>query len=264
MKILQYNVFGVPFASVTIAERHREICRQLQLKMNDLDIIVLCEVFTPHSRDLFTRFFKKRRWHSQRSPASGSPFALSGGLLVASKHPFVVRSSGARSHHETFTACSFVDCLAYKGFLDVKIDYQPAAASPTAASTSIHMIATHMQDSEWDKSGVVRKRQIDAIAGAIDRSSAEPTIIIGDFNIVPRPSKTKVFRRARLKLGPFYTVPTNQRGEPTSTHTDGTLDYCFYRNVRAIKCVATPMFDDSRKKPLSDHKAVETTFHFVK
>ena len=50
MKILQYNVFGVPFGSFNIKQRHRNICVNLKELIKSVDVIVLCEVFTDFSR----------------------------------------------------------------------------------------------------------------------------------------------------------------------------------------------------------------------
>jgi endonuclease/exonuclease/phosphatase family metal-dependent hydrolase len=249
MKCLQYNVFGVPFASFDITQRHRKICSRLKKKMNGVDIIVLCEVFTDSSRKMFSNFFKRQGWNSYRSPSSKN-FLLSAGLLVASKHRFLC------AKHEIFTDYNFVDGLAYKGFMSVLIKY------PTnGAFKVVRVVATHMQDETWDSSGRVRKNQILQLKNAIDNYDAFqnllsfahfqnlPTMIIGDFNIRMH---SKVFKFAQKNIGPHFTQPREK------THEEGVLDYAFFRNMSVLDLKVSQFVDD--EKPLSDHLFVETKF----
>lgn len=245
MKILQYNIFGVPFASLDINERHRNICVELKKIINnenpdihDVDVIILCEVFTSYSRDVFTQFFNKMGWNSNRSPSSKSIY-LSGGLLVASKKDYKFK----HARHTTYTSCSFVDCFAYKGFLNVLLNYR---------GRDIRVIATHMQDETWDKDGSVRKKQFKAIIDSLDEETEQPTIIIGDFNIRIH---SRVFQYVMKKLNKqdkwSYTAPK------VNTHPDGVLDYAFYCNADVTDCTVHVLSKNG--KPLSDHKAVLTT-----
>ena len=230
MKILQYNVFGVPFGSFNIKQRHRNICVNLKELIKSVDVIVLCEVFTDFSRDLFTNFFRENNWNSVASHSTNSFFTISGGLMVASKYNF------EHSEHTTFKNCKFIDCLAFKGFLSVILNFE---------GKYVNVIATHMQDETWDKDSLCRQKQVDAIAENI---SDMPTVIIGDFNIR---MNSQLFQYAKKMLGQFHTSP----GE---THAEGALDYAFFRNAHVCDCTVT-QFYNSKGKPLSDHKAVITT-----
>jgi endonuclease/exonuclease/phosphatase family metal-dependent hydrolase len=87
------------------------------------------------------------------------------------------------------------DCWAAKGYLRIRIE--------TPSGATIDVYNTHLESGPSDESTVVRGKQLQSLAEAIERTSRGGAVIVaGDCNLAYiRPGDRKVFKKFRKRLG---------------------------------------------------------------
>lgn len=216
LRILSYNVHGLPFFWLRNHDRVRALSAYLQTIIPEYDVICLQEVFSKTYRDALVPFFRSMGWSVAISQNPTFPHFVSSGLLMASRHPI----KNARS--TVFETCAVFDCFSTKG-------------SVAATVEGVIVVNVHLQDATWDATGNTRKAQ----AHALRKAFPGPCVFVGDFN-VEKNDVAMVDKLGQI-LGKAHYPDT-----PTFSHL--TLDAAYGDPVKLVETV-----DPQHQTFVSDH-----------
>jgi len=135
------------------------------------DVVGLCEVFSDGERENIRRALRDIYPYFQEGPDEDD-LESDGGLLVLSKHPFLV--TGAFIYRD----CDGFDCFANKGMIHIRVQ------SPSCP-TAFDVFYTHAQDISTDDGANTLYAQLAKMQEFIQQR-ADPTlpaIVMGDLNI---------------------------------------------------------------------------------
>ncbi|PIQ29277.1 hypothetical protein COW36_17160 [bacterium (Candidatus Blackallbacteria) CG17_big_fil_post_rev_8_21_14_2_50_48_46] len=254
LKILTLNVWGLP--SILVKDRKARFER-LGQTLNDYDVVTLQETFSNDIEVLrkSTRFPYHLRWNN-------SGLKLGSGLYVLSKYPII------RNDFRQFGNCTVADCLARKGVLFTRIDHPSLGA--------IDVYTTHYQAENKPVAEKIRINEDNKVLQEFiaQNNSPYPTVITGDFNMIPDyPEYLDLNRRLPL-IDVWRTLHPQDPGytsDPSNLYkkgkTQGTrLDYIHVLKQNTYK---TSLIEAqvTHNKPiegyfLSDHFGVSARLQF--
>lgn len=258
-KVLSWNVYMLPKPiKVSLQKTRSQIIAQ-DLKRTDYDMIFMQEAFKKSFRDKVRKSLKATHPHTYYLKNRKFPFAVFGsGLFVLSKYPVKLLE------YMYFTSCRSADCFAHKGAALMEIILP--------GGQKIHVANTHMQATA--AGGAIRMKQLSQIQMMFAKyqDPQVPQFLIGDLNIdVNQPE----FQLGLALMGMDYARLTGP-----ILHTSGRVNKCFkvgnhqdwvdhmwfdnYSGITATN-LRVRNFEFQRKGqtcPLSDHHAIEASFHF--
>ncbi|MBI4369158.1 MAG: endonuclease/exonuclease/phosphatase family protein [Elusimicrobia bacterium] len=212
IKILTYNVGGIPWIMPLPKRRARfaEISRRL--RDSSYDIVCLQEIWTAGDA---RRIWKESGFAHMARLKQALPFG--NGLMILSRYPLGdvrVFPFTAREPSRYFLDDEF---WAKKGALAVRID---------VAGRQVDVYNTHLiASTEDDRYIALRNTQIFDLRSVVREYSGErPFVIAGDFNFPPR---QKSYRILKSLLGVHDVCPDGQPGACGATNTDGRVDQIY-------------------------------------
>ena len=205
LRILSYNVHGLPFFWLRNHDRARALTAYLEEIAPEYDIICLQEVFSKTYRDALVAFFRSMGWSVATSKPPTFPHFVSAGLLMASRYPM----KDARS--TVFETCAIFDCFSTKGSLAADVE-------------GVTVVNVHLQDATWDATGNTRRAQVHALRKAF----SGPCVFVGDFNVEKNDAAT--VKEVGDALG-----KANYPDRPTFSKK--TLDAAFGDSVQGVETV---------------------------
>ena len=150
LRILSYNVHGLPFFWKRNAQRVADLARYLDSVADAHDVVALQEVFSKTFEDVLRQHFQSRQWYVAYTPRASFPFLANSGLFLASKHRL------EDVQYDVFQPCCFTDCASTKGGL---------SATVVKRNGQRHRVCTvHLQDSTWPGSDEVQKTQLQELS----------------------------------------------------------------------------------------------------
>lgn len=216
LRILSYNVHGLPFFWLRNRDRVRALKMYLETIMQGYDVVCLQEVFSSAYREALVDLFRSMGWSVALSQNPTFPHFVSSGLLMASRYPM----KGARA--TVFETCAVFDCFSTKG-------------SVAATVEGVTVVNVHLQDATWDATGNTRKAQ----AQALRKAFPGPCVFVGDFNV--EKNDHALVKNVEEVLG-----RANYPSKPTFSKR--TLDAAYGDTVELVETV-----DPQHRTFVSDH-----------
>jgi exonuclease III len=244
IKILQYNIRARPRYITPwdkVVYRCQEFLKFLENEINNLDLIVLQEVFDSRARNLLKDYFVDKDWHIF---GSTQVMIISGGIFIASKFKFI------SVLEEKFINCSLQDCLASKGMCYAKIK--------VTDFFNYNVIGTHLQDGDTDL-GNTRRYQISQMREFIEKvnnEKTEPFYVIGDFNICNN-LEPELFEYLKQQISSNIILPYVE-----TEISNLNLDYIISVNTGIFYKSRICGLLTEKGIPVSDHNMIFTTIYF--
>jgi endonuclease/exonuclease/phosphatase family metal-dependent hydrolase len=172
IKVLSYNIHGLPSPFVLDFGQFREIGRMLAERRahgDQPDFVLLQESFSDATAALRVEAHYP---HEAKGPEAQGQTAVDSGLFILSEHPLLT------PERFKFNDCAVDDCMAAKGVLMARVH-------PTGMPKPFLVLTTHLQaQTEEDK---IRVAQIDQMTRwfAVKSVFSFATIFAGDFNFKP-------------------------------------------------------------------------------
>lgn len=264
LRVLTYNIWGLPKPTEHAPWRYAEIARRL----DPYDVVAFEETWSKKTDVVLPP--KTHPYHA----FGGKPHGLIGGsgLMAISRYPIT------ESHFRAYKDCSEWECPASKGVLMFRVQVR--------FGVEIDFYATHLN--AWESESLVRSSQILELVGMVHDHSdfSRPIVVLGDFNsdfrsinywelvgnLSLRDSYEEHLARVpdptpEQRLGYTFDVQQNPWAAPALSHEDHSqrLDYVFFRDTGSIRLrvndAALVMQEPVRDgMPLSDHYALTTLF----
>ena len=216
LRILSYNVHGLPFFWLRNHDRVRTLSAYLETIIPEYDVICLQEVFSKTYRGALVDLFRTMGWSVALTQNPTFPHFVSSGLLMASRYSM----KDARA--TVFETCAVFDCFSTKG-------------SIAATVQGVTIVNVHLQDATWDMTGNTRIAQARALRNAFPGPSA----FVGDFNV--EKGADALVKQVEAVLGKAH-YPDKP------TFSKKTLDAAFGDSVQAVETV-----DPQHRTFVSDH-----------
>ena len=193
MRILSYNVWGLPFCASK--RRCNAIAEYIRSILPTCDVVVLQEVWATQMKECIRRVLGDAGWTLVESPPTGM-FRINGGVWMATPHP--IRGSAS---YLPFEHSSGTDTFAEKGALSFCI-------RETTTGFVHRIVGFHMQNGEH-KTGI-RKSQARQMLSEYGLDAT----YVGDTN---EPSRALDSIMAIPGIRPLCATHAN----------DGCIDYAF-------------------------------------
>ena len=270
LKVLSYNIQGLPWPFALTAKRFKDIGKVLEQRKKDgtaPDLVLLQESFIPKTKDLRKYadypYVAKGPGLCARMNTGRIACALgNSGIYILSLHPIVkqARTGFSKKH------CGTADCWANKGV-------QMALIAPEGLPFQIPIFNTHMQANDPYEADRIAQNSI--IKTFLDEKNPEdlPFIFAGDFNFRPNLQSFHDFvqKTGLLDVGQFCLNPgqTECKIEEHSVPGEvfgGTVDHHFIRNVEGAEYSIQPIYVEKNfKEPIngrmpSDHEGYEVHY----
>ncbi|MCB9640674.1 MAG: endonuclease/exonuclease/phosphatase family protein [Myxococcales bacterium] len=258
--VLTYNVKGLP-AIVEGTEDPATRMKLISPMLNDFDIVGIQENFQ-YNDELMSKVTLPTKAQANREPRDR---AYASGLTLLSKFTAVSQEDAA--WEKCFgIASNASDCLAYKGFLRVRLQLQQEPP------ITLDIYTLHMDAGSGAEDQDARSAQVVQLLAAIKKASGDlPYLVIGDTNMrikEPRSSgKTDEEQLKSLVEGGGMTntcVLFDCDKDAQKEHIDRVL----FRNSADLKLEALSWKEEGRfvnekGEPLSDHPAVHVRFRYT-
>ncbi len=255
MKILTLNCFLVPLLSPSPKTRIKLIAK----KINEInpDLVFLQEVPLKSHKEELIKLLSK---YNYNYITHGGLLKMGGGLCFFSKFPITEKKFYEFSKSGYWTDMSFLDKLAGKGFMKLKIQ----AGNQVYYCFHAHLTCNYKNDYSKNNKGLILiKQQIKEIAKEIRKISlANPCFIIGDLNMHPG---TKIYKDFMKKTkaedislfhDPSFIGKPSKIRKYFDKSCPGKLDYIFYRGQAKINYMTNYVYNENEF--LSDHKGILT------
>ena len=273
LKVMTYNVWGIPFAAKHQIQRLIRIGKTLAAM--DADIVAIEEAwqgFMTPSGEKETLLYRSKFPYYTKGPGRAHFLGIDSGLMIMSRFPIV------ETDKEYYRYCGGIDCRARKGMTFARI------AVPEIGEVDVY--ATHTNAGAFSR---VRVTQAGELRDFVQRHSADhsrPIIIMGDMNAsATSESLTQLARDLDLRdvHGEFaaqhsdlpqdeldgYSSNPKYNANVPSDSTPECIDHIFFREASGAPLpirVASASLEFKQKaylgKPLSDHFAVKGELRF--
>lgn len=257
VKILQFNVYMLPWPIKSSLQDVRTKAIPAQLEKSDYDLMFFEEAFMPSFRnEMIAKLGKTYPYNFYLSDSAKYSQVFGSGIFVMSRHPFKVIDKAI------FASCSGADCFAAKGsfVLDVTLP----------SGQRLQFAPTHM-DAQGEASRVSQIAQVKQLL-AKTRVRGVPQIFLGDLNInASKPEMNESlrtlgmtatqlvgrFKTTNARVNPCYATPTNAKW------IDHVWVESEFASARSTLEVVPLEFENGGKIcPSSDHHALEARLHF--
>ncbi len=263
LRVLTYNINGVPNLPKEKHERYREVGKILKrLREEGLapQVVVVQEAFHPRTKELVSEAGYP---HAQAgAPANGT--FLGSGLNILSEYPI--------ESFETldYSRCAGWDCFANKGVLRARLKV-PGLAHGLEVYTT-HMNADPQDGTSSDEALKARLAQAAELAEFVRRTkSGSPAVIAGDFNFRPGEADYRLFSQLP---GLKNAAEECSRSGACSGERDpegvwrGAIDHQFYLSGEPSGSLLPVHLEQTFKEPvggepLSDHWGLEARYLLV-
>ncbi len=267
LNIVTYNVFCAVIEPVRIygvterAHRVKDVIQSLQ----DIDVVVLCEVIAPSSRSIIIPDMKSIGF-SYRTEELTSSIAFPGGVIIFSRHPITM-------HDMTLFGdkCITDDCLAAKGVAFARIRKN---------DEYFNVFASHMQAWPSVESQTVREQQLDQIfqfMQVLNIPKTEPVLFCGDLNIDwyhDNDHLKHFMNKLQLSIPPLhqdshmFTVDPKENAlvgadDPKRYYNEEYPDGCVQEYFQTLQCPCCPevfldytLFSSSHLQPVESNMRV--------
>lgn len=266
LKVLTYNIQGLPVPVGIDHDRYKEIGRKLRIRRKRgtaPHIVAIQEAFHKRTREL-NQYAKYP--YSKKGP-SGRGSKASSGLILLSEYPIIA------SRDLVYRDCSSWDCFSRKSIQQITVLVDSVPVPIEVFNT--HLNADRNTGDFWtpsDESVRVRLSQIDEAVEFIHeaqirhRNGAYPLFFVGDFNILPHFFEYPVLlwstgmRNATFQCSQMATC---QEVTSAKDHHAVSLDHQYYLEGRSPRIEVKPTFfkkvftKKKGKEMLSDHEGVE-------
>ncbi|MBI4668790.1 MAG: endonuclease/exonuclease/phosphatase family protein [Elusimicrobia bacterium] len=245
LKLITYNVAGVPFFNPLPEKINRLAKIAKRLKTSEYEIVALQEVWTKKDANLI----KKLSGYPYCAVVNNNgPFG--NGLMILSRHPIKEVHLYNFTFSEPFNDFLDPEFWSAKAVMAVRLDM---------GGREIDLYNTHLVASTPNTEHIaIRHTQVYDIAEAVrDFSAGRPYILTGDFNFPPRHDAYRILKGI---MDVHDACDENKPGACAPTNEDGRIDYVFLSGHFPAKAVLARKNDFfwKRRHPffeLSDHLA---------
>lgn len=266
LRVLTYNIWGLPWPEEHATWRYEEIAKRIDA----YDVVALQEAWSTKTDVIW-----RKATHPHHAFGGNAHSIIGGsGLVVLSKFPIV------QTEFRKFKECTGLECSSGKGIMMFRVQIKPGV--------EIDFYNTHMH--AWRENDMQRTGQILEIIGMVEEVSiGRPVVLLGDFNFEPHTINYDEFvggmycrdsyaDHVRRLPNPTpeqisgYTFDMNRnpwaKPEYSGENEPMRLDYVFYRDTGPIRLRvedSTVAFTEGVRDgmPLSDHFGVSTLFSVI-
>ena len=252
LRVLTWNVHGIPFVSARPARRLRNVADAIRAQAPD--VVLLQEVWAHAYAELLSRRLAGA-YRLTRAYGCGRPYPC-GGLVVlvrvasgwvASPPSFVPFTA-----HASWRRLREWDGIAKKGMLLVRL---------TRGGRTIGVVDTHLQTrypEHRHSYTTVRRRQLEQLRATVDTFGRDPVIVGGDLNTAPN-DPSGLYASHVTALGDDTAAALRAVCPACSTRTPPKLprwiDYVLTRGL-AVTPSVTLIENTTIDTPYSDHHGV--------
>jgi len=211
IKVLTYNIRGLPLTNLDRLEKIGEILAERRERGDEPDIVLLQEAYVSRSKQVRMRAGYPHAIVG--TDGQRGVFTNSSGLELLSNFPILAKYS------MLFGECAFPECFLSKGIIGATLEI-PGVPHP------IEIFNTHLQAdtrNDW-----VRERQIDDIEDFLGglQFGAHPAIFAGDFNFKPKhDSYTSFIRKLPFVEAGYHCLQAVSRDCEVVHSTHGVTDW---------------------------------------
>ena len=208
-RLLSYNIFAFNLNPI------EDLFSYLDAHIDELECIVLQEVWFPKTRRRLDDYFREKQWDVVRQNGF-----FSSGLYTACRHAMELDDV------VTFPWAIGTDAMVRKGAMGVTI----------SGGHAPKVVNLHLQDSWWDR-GAIRRKQLKAMESVFGQA-----LFVGDFNVNAR-------KDAALVPASMGTLHAPDR--TTHVGMDAIFDFCVAPTRREqVRCDTDPTIKYSDHFPI--------------
>lgn len=248
LRILTYNVAGLPDGISGAGQPLLERMPQIAARLDDYDLVGMQEDFdaTGHAALVDPASHETRTWFdtlvaTDRAYGSGlSQLARAGQVAYAEEH-----YDGC---HGVFDSAS--DCLASKGFQTLTL---------SLGGQEVDFINTHHEAGGGDEDIAVRMSQVEQVVASADgRSAGRAIIFLGDFNLrysdtEDLPHLARYDEAGLLRVCDLLSCPEPDHIDQVRLRSSDALE------LEPVAWARVADMVDAEGEDLSDHPAIEVT-----
>lgn len=258
ISIMTWNIYMLPRPLVWSHQSQRADSMINILNQEDVDVLVLQEVFDRKAKKKLRSGLKKRYPYS--AGPGHSPFLKqSSGVMIFSRFPIYY------DEFLPFKECEAVDCWAKKGALYAEIFVNN--------QKKIQVIGTHMQSKTGFLYNYTRNQQLKSIykMSKMNKEEGVPIVYAGDFNISESDSLYEgmlaLFKAGKMNLWGRQRSSIDSENDIRSEKGEGGDDLIDFILLDPNRTGASLINTDiiryqaklsKRKRDLSDHYAVKS------